>query len=215
MVRHYSPLIRARGKTLRRFTSKVGFVYFGTVDQRVDEHDVIRGLTVSTTHRDTHYAVGSYDDYDISMVDRFDVSYDAARKPVEHSWVIIQVTLQYATLPHVFFKPWGSNSSSYNKLFTAFNNLHVIDNVLYKQHSTEFHARYELYARIAQALPLEDTLTPEVTQAIATRFWPHAIEIYQGKLYVYITEHRLNETVLHSTLQSASWLAGVLDNNTE
>lgn len=211
MLRHYSPLVRSRGKVIRQFASKIGLVYFGTVDQHEDEHEVIRGLTVSTTHRDAHYAVGSFDGYDISIVDRFDVAFDAHHEPIEHSWLIFQVSLQDESLPHLFFKPLGHSLAAYNKFFTAFNNLHVINGVFNGTHSQEFHARYELYGLATHALQLEDTFTSLVTQTIAARFWPHAIEIYDGKLYVYITEHRLNETVLGSTLQATTWLASVLD----
>ncbi|HEY8886095.1 MAG TPA: hypothetical protein VIM31_01185 [Candidatus Microsaccharimonas sp.] len=213
MLRHYSPLIRSRGKVIRQFASKIGLVYFGTVDQHEDEHEVIRGLTVSTTHRDAHFAVGSFDDYDVSMVDRFDVAYDAHRHPIEHSWLILQVSLQDTSLPHIFFKPLGHSPAAYNKFFTAFNNLHVINDVFNDAHSSEFHARYQLYGLAAHVVSLEDTLTPMVTQTIAARFWPHAIEIYEGKLYVYITEHRRREfeAVLAPTLQATTWLAGVLD----
>lgn len=211
MLRHYAPSIRSRGKTIRQFASKIGLVYFGTVDQHVDEHEVIRGLTMSTTHRDAHYAVGSFDGYDISMVDRFDVAYDSHRNPIEHSWLILQVALQDVTLPHIFFKPLGHSPAAYNKFFTAFNTLHVINNVFNDVHSPEFHSRYELYGLATHVVDLEQTLTPIVTQTIAARFWPHAVEIYEGKLYVYITEHRLDQTVLGSTLQATTWLAGVLD----
>jgi hypothetical protein len=211
MLRHYSPLIRSRGKAIRHFISKIGLVYFGTVDQHEDEHEVIRGLTVSTTHRDTHYAVGSFDGYDVSLVDRFDVSYDSNHHATEHSWVIIQVNLQDVTLPHLFFKPLGHSPAAYNRFFTAYNTLHVINDVFNDTHSGEFHSRYELYGLATHVAALEDTLTPFVTQTIAARFWPHAIEIFEGKLYVYITEHRLNEAVLGSTLESTTWLASVLD----
>ena len=211
MLRHYSPRIRSRGKVLRRFASKAGLVYFGAVDQHEDEHDVIRGLTVSTTHRDAHYAVGSYDGYDVSMVDRFDVAYDSHRKLIEHSWIIFQIDLQDVSLPHIFFKPKGHSPAAYNKFFTAFNTLHVINDVFNDTHSHEFHARYDLYGLATHVVELEQTLTSFVTQTIAARFWPHAIEIFEGKLYVYITEHRLDETVLGATLQSATWLASVLD----
>ncbi|MBC7564834.1 hypothetical protein H7100_01210 [Candidatus Saccharibacteria bacterium] len=202
---------------IRRFASKIGLVYFGTVDQHNDEHDVIRGLTVSTTHRDTHYAVGSFDEYDISMVDRFDVSYDAQRQPIEHTWLILQVSLHDTSSPHVFFKPLGHSLSAYNKFFTAFNNLHVVNGVFNDAHSSEFHARYELYGLAAHVTSLEQTLTPIVTQTLAARFWPHAVEIYDGKLYVYITEHRRREfeAVLGPTLQATTWLAGVLDKKTD
>jgi hypothetical protein len=215
MLRHYSPLIRSRGKVMRRFAKKIGLVYFGTVDQHVDEHEVIRGLTVSTTHRDAHYTVGSYDDYDISLVDRFDVSYDSNRSAIEHTWLILQVTLQDATLPHIFFKPIGHSPAAYNKFFTAFTTLHVINDIFNATHSQEFHARYQLYGLATHVVTLEDILTPIVTQTVAARFWPHAIEIYDGKLYVYITEHRLSETVLSATLQATTWLAGILDKKTD
>lgn len=211
MLRHYSPLIRARGKSIKSFATKTGLVYFGAVDQHEDEHEVIRGLTASTSHRDTHYVVGSFDDYDVSLVDRFDVIIDAHRQPIEHSWLIFQINLQDTSLPHLFFKPVGHSPLAYNKFFTAFNTLHVINDVFNNDHSHEFHSRYELFGLATHALQLEEVLSPAVTQALAARFWPHAIEIYEGKLYVYITEHRLSETVLASTLQSATWLAGVLD----
>ena len=213
MLRHYSPLIRSRGKVIRAFAKKIGLVYFGTVDQQEDEHEVIRGLTVSTTHRDAHYAVGSFDGYDISMVDRFDVGFDSNRKPVDHTWLIFQVDLQNKSLPHIFFKPLGHSPAAYNKFFMAFNTLHVINNVFNDAHSDEFHARYELYGLATHVSSLEQILTPIATQTIAARFWPHAIEIYDGKLYVYITEHRRPEleAVLSPTLQATTWLAGVLD----
>ena len=213
MVRHYSPNLRLRGKVIRRFAAQLGLVYFGTVDQHQDDHEVIRGLTVSTTHRDTHYAVGSYDGYDVSIVDRFDVTVSGQQLPIEHSWLIFQINLQGVSLPHIFFKPLGHSPAAYNKFFTAFNTMHVINDVFNDTHSQEFHLRYELYGLATHVLELEQTFTPLVTQTIAARFWPHAIEMYEGKLYVYITEHRHQDlgAVLGATLQSATWLASVLD----
>jgi hypothetical protein len=211
MLRHYSPRLRARGVVLRRFSKKLGFVYFGNVDQHDDEHEVIRGLTVSTTHKDAHYAVGSFDDYDISVVDRFDVVAPAGRKPTQHSWLIYQINLHTKALPHLFFRPLGHSPEAYNRFFTAHTTLNVINDVFSVEHSRDFHSRYELYGNATHALELEPILTSYVTQILAARFWPHAIEIYDGKLYVYITEHRLNETVLGSTLQATTWLASILD----
>lgn len=211
MLRHYSPRIRARGKVIRHFASKLGLVYFGTVDQHDDDHEVVRGLTVSTTHKDAHYAVGSFDGYDISIVDRFDVVIGQDKQPVEHSWLILQVSLESRDLPHVFLNPLGHNITAYSKFIAAYNRLQIVNNVFNDVHSPEFHARYEVHSNVTHALRLEQALSSQVTQTIAAHFWPHAIEVYDGKLYVYITEHRLSETVLGSTLQSAVWLASVLD----
>lgn len=213
MLRHYSPLLRSRGKVVRLFVERVGLVYFGSVDQHKDDHEVVRGLTVSTTHRDVHYAVGSYDGYDVSLVDRFDVAYDARHRPIEHTWIIFRIDLQDVSMPHIFFKPLGHSPAAYNKFFSAFNTLHVINDVFNDTHSQEFHTRYEVYGLATHVLELEQTFMPIITQNIAARFWPHAIEIFEGKLYVYITEHRRPEleAVLGVTLQSATWLASALD----
>jgi len=211
MLRRYSPLIRNRGRLLRQFAEKVNFVYFGTVDQHEDEHEVIRGLTVSTSHQDTHYAVGSYDGYDVSMVDRFDILRHGNEEPTEHSWLILQVSLTDADLPHIFLKPKGHSPAAYNKFFTAYNTLHAVNTMFLAPHSPEFHARYDVYSMSSRALEIEESLTTAVTNTIAARFWPHAIEIFEGKVYVYITEHRLSETMLGATLESATWLASILD----
>ena len=212
MLRHYSPRLRARGAAIRRFAKKTGLVYFGAVDQHKDDHEVIRGLTVSTTHRDAHYAVGSFDGYDVSIVDRFDVAYDAQYQPVEHSWLIYQVNLLNTSVPHLFLKPLGHSPAAYNKFFTAFHTLPAVNSLL-DNHSSEFHSRYEVYANAMHVQELEQTLTTHATQTIAARFWPHAIEVYEGKLYVYITEHRQREfeAVLGATLHASVWLASVID----
>lgn len=217
MLRHYSPLIRARGRTMRHFAAKVGMVYFGTVDQHEDEHEVIRGLTMSTTHKDTHYAVGAFNGYDVSLVDRFDIYQDAHHAPVQHSWIILQVALEDRSLPHIFFKPIGHSPAAYSKFFTAYHHLHPINDQFESTHSGEFHARYELYSHAANTSDIEAVLSNTVTQIIAARFWPHAIEILEGKLYVYITEHRRPEleAMLGSTLEASTWLAGVLNKTQE
>lgn len=55
ILRRHSVSARSRGAVLKKFAHKIGLVYFGVVDQHQDDHEVIRGLTVSTTHRDDHY----------------------------------------------------------------------------------------------------------------------------------------------------------------
>lgn len=211
MLRHYSPLIRSRGNLIKHFAKKVGLVYFGSVDQHHDDHVLIRGLTVSTTHQDTHYVVGSFNGYDISLVDRFDVISDASHKPSEHSWLILQVTLTNTSLPHIFLKPKGHSPEAYNKFFSAFHSLSMVNELFSSSHSVEFHDRYDIYSLASRAVELETMFTSAVTSTVAARFWPHAIEIFEGNLYLYITEHRLQETMLGATLEAATWLASVLD----
>ncbi|HMH69872.1 MAG TPA: hypothetical protein VK502_00580, partial [Candidatus Saccharimonadales bacterium] len=39
-------------RVFMQFADKIGFVYFGYVNQRSDDHRLVRGLTVSSNHRD-------------------------------------------------------------------------------------------------------------------------------------------------------------------
>jgi hypothetical protein len=212
ILKRHSPDARKRGQILRRFARKVGLVYFGSVDQHVDEHEIIRGLTVSTTHRDDHYAVGSFDGYDMSIVDRFDVVVDAHNKSTEHSWIILQVTLEGdEQLPHMFFSPVGHGRDAYSKFFNAHSQLKPVNDLFQGSHSPEFHSRYQLHMNSSRALEVEAVLSPEVTQTIAARLWPHAIEIFEGKLYIYTTGVKITDTLLSSSLEAALWLARKLD----
>ncbi|MBC7459619.1 hypothetical protein H7200_02815 [Candidatus Saccharibacteria bacterium] len=215
VMRNYLPVIRRRGALLRQFTKKLGFVYFGSVDQHSDEHEMIRGLTVSTTHQDSHYAVGAYDGYDISMVDRFDLIEQADGSFASHSWLIMRFNLQNTSIPHFFLHPVGHGTGldgPYQKYFTAFHYATKSNQLLHDTHSVEFHGRYDLYTSASHVPSVESSLSPDVSQTIAARFWPHAIEVIDGALYVYITEHRLTEAMLGATVQAGIWLATALDN---
>ncbi|MEO6109947.1 MAG: hypothetical protein ABIP50_02990 [Candidatus Saccharimonadales bacterium] len=215
-ITRHSPAARARGTVLKHFSQTIGLVYFGTVDRKTDEYDDIRGITVSTTHKDEHYAVGSYDGYDISVVDRYDVVTDRNRVKTEQNWVILQLSLESnEPLPHLFMHPLGQQTQAYDKFFDSTHQLQVVNSIFRGGHSQEFHNRYELYSTSTHALSIEELFTPIVTQTIAARLWPHAIEILNNKLYVYTIESKLTETLLEAAISSALWLARVLDKSEE
>jgi len=202
----------ARGRLLKRFAKKLGLVYFGSVDQKRDEHDVIKGLTVSTTHKDTHYAVGAYDGYDISLVDRFDTVLGRDGVKAEQTWFILRIDLETETgLPHLFLRPLTHSQEAYSRFFTAFHQLLPINSMLNDAHGSEFHGRYELYATTSRLHDIEEYFTSEVSQMIAARLWPHAIELIDNKLYIYTTNEKLNDTILNTALESGLWLARIFD----
>ncbi len=212
IVRNILRISSARDRLLKRFAKKLGLIYFGTVDQHTDEHDVIRGLTVSTTHKDTHYAVGSYDGYDMSMVDRFDTIVARDGSKTTHTWMIMRIDLETdVTLPHMFLRPLGHEPEAYSQFFTAYHHLLPINTMLDPSHTPEFHGRYELYATSTHIAEIEEYLTPAVTQVISARLWPHAIELFGNKLYIYTTDTELTEPLLNTALESGLWLARIFD----
>lgn len=214
VFRHYLPSLRARGKALRKFADSVGFVYFGAVDQKDDDHSPILGFTASLAHKDSHYAVGTYNGYDVRFVDRFD-AINVADKAHEQLWTVFEVSLLAEHTPHVVFVPTGSEGAEYSKLFSTHSHLQPINTMLLQNHSREFHGRFQIMGRTADAPTIESLLPSPTVVGIAARFWPHGIELKNGKLYVYLTQHRLDKAVLETTLASSIWLAEVLDESLE
>lgn len=213
MVRRFSPQLRTRAGVLKSFAHRMGFVHFGMVDQHDDDYDAIRGFTASLSHIDADYTVGTYQGYNIRMVDRFD-SYKQGSHYHEQLWCIMEIDL-HTSVPHVFLTPTGREAGEYNKLFTVQPHLQPLNKMLLQKHSSEIHGRYQILARTTHTGDVERLLISPVVIGIATRFWPHGIELHNGKLFIYITQHRLTKTVLETTLASALWLAEMIDKEYE
>lgn len=200
---------RQRGAIIRKVAKKLGLVYFGSLSHK-DDHDVIRGITVSTSHKDGHYTIGSFDGYDISLIDRDDTYLDNGK--VRHRrWTIIQVTLKRLNgvveallLPH-------DNAHRYDASYAAQRHIQSIEQLVSNHYSAEFLNRYQLLAPSHQSADINAVLTPALADITALKLWPHAVELRHQKLLIYITEDRLNETVLRVAIESALWLADSLD----
>jgi hypothetical protein len=201
-----------RKNSIIKFAKKFGFVYFGHVDQHDDEHHVIRGLTVSSTHQDEGYSVGSFDGYDVSVVDRLDVIESHDKKIKSHRWVIIEIDLHKGNdVPHIFLGAHDHRDSSYSKLFTSVNIMQSVPLGTLENHSEEFIRRYSLFSSPSQFIDVERLFTAEVTRTIAAHFWPLAVEIIDGSLYVYSDTINLTSNVLEAMLKNGLWLAEQID----
>lgn len=211
MFRRLSPTFRERGKILRQFSENIGLVHFGTVHQHSDEYDAIRGFTASITHQDTHYAVGTYNGFNIRLVNRFDIIRIAGQQPREQVWTILEVELDARNVPHMFFMPTGREAGEYGRFYNIRPNMQLLNSMVLRNRSPEFHGRYQILARTTNAHRVETLFTSPLIVGIASRFWPHGIEIERGKLLIYITEHRLSKAVLETTLTSALWLTETIE----
>lgn len=202
---------RQRRLVLKSLADRLGLVTFGSVDQHRDEHEVIRGVTISNTHDDRQYAVGSHDGYDISVVDRRDHIGLVSGKKVDRRWCIIQVSLRDTPQhPHVFMMP-SQREPHFDTFFTATWNLKPLDVMQDVSQTIEFARRYRLYTTPRDVTRIDELTFPGFYELFSVRLWPHAVEVFDGKVLVYITENRLDETVLESAVQSALWLADQID----
>ncbi|MFZ1250432.1 MAG: hypothetical protein WAR37_03255 [Candidatus Microsaccharimonas sp.] len=211
-LRTFSPELRRRGATLKCFAKAIGLVYFGVAHQHDDEFEVIRGFTASLSHHDNHYAVGTYNGYNLRLVDRFDVVKVANNPHHEQLWTILEIELENdKAVPHMFFVPTGHEAGEYSRLYATQPHMQPLNSMLLNNKSPEFHGRFQILASATHSHKVESFFASPVIIGIASRFWPHAIEIEHGKLLIYITQHRLTKTVLESTLASALWLAETID----
>src|SRR5680860_1649224 len=88
----------SHGRVISKFAKKTGLLYFGFVNQHSDDHKIVRGLTVSSTHQDNHYSVGSVGDYNISVVDRSDYIVEPHNKTFLHNWLIFAIELKLSLI---------------------------------------------------------------------------------------------------------------------
>jgi len=211
----FSTQLRQRGATLRKFSESIGLVHFGAVHQHEDDYDAIRGFTASLTHRDTHYAVGTYNGFNIRLVNRFDVIRIAGNPNHEQLWTIVEIELENKTLPHMFFVPTGHEAGEYGRLYATQPNMHPLNSMILDNKSPEFHGRFQILASATHSHRVESLFSSPIIVGIGSRFWPHGIEIEHGKILIYITEHRLTKTVLESALMSGLWLAETIDESIE
>lgn len=215
LLQRFSPALRKRGLVLKHFSNHIGLVYFGSVHQHHDDLDAIRGFTASLHHKDTYFAVGTYNGFNIRLTNRFDVIRIAGNPNHAQTWTIMEIELENKTLPHMFFIPTGREAGEYGRLYATQPHIQPLNSMILNNHSPELHGRYQIMASATHSHKVETLFTSPVIVSLGTRFWPHGIEIEHGKLLVYITEHRLTKAVLESTLASALWLAETIDASAE
>lgn len=196
---------------MSRFAEEYGLVYFGYVDQRDDEHRLVRGLTLSPSHRDNHYCIGTSGGYDVVALERTGTIHFPGKPTRRHRWLIMQFDLHTGVdLPHVFIGLHTHSDTFYAHLFTQFSTLAKAPLDTFASYDPAFLARYAVYVSPAQALEARTLLTPETTATLAKHFGTLTMEIYEGCLYVY-AEQRPSMSLLTAMLQNGAWLARALD----
>lgn len=195
-----------------QFADKLGLVYFGYVDQRNDEHRLVRGLTVSATHRDNHYCIGSFEGYDVALVERTDTIRFPGKTPKVQDSIIMSFDLQrLVDLPHVFIGLHTQGDAFYAQLFTKFAHFQPVQLLGADGYDKSFTSKYSMYAKPTQALSASRLFHPEVTKVIAERFGGLTVEISNSTLYLYAEHQRPTLVVLERMLRYGSWLAKTID----
>jgi len=204
--------VRKNKHIISKFDDKIGIVYFGSVDQKSDDHEVIRGFTVSSTHVDNHYSVGSINGYDIALTNRTDVISQTNNSFVDYEWLVMSFKLHTKQdLPHIFIKSKQHNDKPYELLFDIFPVMQEVELGVFEEYSKDFTSRFTLFSQPTKSIEAERLLPATTARVLAAHFWPLSIEVADGVLYVYSDSNNIDMNLLDNMLKDGLWLADFLD----
>lgn len=207
---------RLHKRVFMQFAEKVGLVYFGYVDQRNDEHRLVRGLTVSAQHRDDHYCIGSFHGYDVALVERVDTIRFPGKPSKTHDWIIMTFDLHAPVdVPHVFIGLYTHSEAFYAQLFTKFANLARVPLGTFGAYDAAFVNKYAIYTEPAQSIAAERLFDQDITKTIAANFGSLTVEIADGTLYLYAEHQRPTVPFLERMIKHGVWLAQSIDIRSE
>lgn len=203
---------RRHRSAIRQFAEKIGLVYFGSINQHQDDYGIIRGITASSSHRDDHYCVGTFDGYDIRIVDRIDSSESPTGKLTPRHWIIFEIQLTTPqNMPRIILLPRSHDGSLSSHVFTDLSSLQDVPLGTFGKYHDEFTRRYHLYATATHFIDAQLIFSHKLAQPIAAHFWPQAVELYDSRLYIYSDDTLVTAHLLGTMLQNGMWLAKTID----
>jgi len=212
-LRHMTPkhVVKSRVTrgTIEKFADKVGLIFFGYVDQKDDDHRLVRGHTVSSTHIDKNYCVGSIRGYDVSLVSRNDVviSKDMKRE-IRCHWLIVTVDLKAKIdVPHLYI---GHNSRK-SVFASSFERLMPLSPHVLSDYPKSFLDHYVIYGRPTHAAEIGLVFNGQMADVVQSHFKQTSIEIEENCVYLYIESEHPSEVLLKKTMSNGLWFAEAID----
>lgn len=197
----------------RRFAEKHDLVYFGSVG-RDDESRLVKGITTSNTHRDSHYLVGTAYGRDLIFLQRTDAIRSSNHKKVEsYTWNILAIDLKPSLqLPHVYVEGRARHSHGfYEALAMKRREFSELPLNFLSAYDPLFSNRYSVRLNAATAAEFSSLLSPENAAVIAHHFSSFDYEWRGDELYVYFLSSRPTFAQLENMLKAGVWLAGELE----
>ena len=197
----------------RRFAERHSLVYFGSVSQN-DESRLVKGITVSNTHRDSHYLVGTALGRDLIFLQRSDALRSANNKKRElYNWNILAIDLaQGMRLPHVYVEGRSRHGHGfYETLAMKRREFSELPYGFLSDYDPLFAKRYVVRLAAATASEISELLPPERAAVMAYHFTAFDFEWRNDELYVYFLSRRPSLAQLELMLKAGVWLAGELE----
>lgn len=192
---------------------RYSLVYFGAVDHRHDEYELIRGVTLSPSHRDAHYCVGTVEGRDIILVHRIDTVAFPGKPDRTFRWQILQVDLKHISLPHVFLDAHHRDETFYAQLFAKFVRLTRVHPSVFAGHDAAFTDHHIVYTPPDSVDLMPRLLPPETTSYIGHHFHHFDYEVYQDHLLIYALDQPAAKSLIDQMIKAGLWLADQLEHH--
>lgn len=200
-------------KVFHSFAESYDLVYFGHVSAEDDEHRMVRGVTTSAKHRDSHYCVGTVHGHDVTLLEREDelrLSSDAHSH--KYRWIILQVDLHgHHELSHVFIDGKHHNDTFYRTLFAKFARLLKVDHGLLSRYDPLFTERFTVYTPPDNTDRFPELLSEEAAATLAHHFGHFDFEWFEDQVIIYSTGRPASRHLLEHMLKSGIFLARELE----
>jgi hypothetical protein len=186
-------------------------VYFGRVDQQTDDHKLVRGVTLSPTHRDDHYCIGAIAGRDAILVERTDTITHPDHSPLSYTWTIACFDLHSAAIPHVVIDAGHHDKIFYDQFFTKFFQFMAADASVFEGHDERFTKQFTVYTP-PDAIDLLNILLPADTTAVLGHHFSHfSYEFFDDTLIVYTPKHKATKHLLDQMIHAGTWLASEIE----
>ena len=218
-LKHHFGVVRTFSShhVIAKFAEDFGLVYFGSVDQHSDEHNLVRGITVSAEHNDRHYCVGNIQGYDTTLVQRTDTVHFPGKQSAHYTWLIMQFDLHVPedVFGHILLDAKHHDEAFYANLFVKFNRFSGVDASVFMGHEPVFVNYFNVYTPPDETDRLPYILTPDITATLGHHFRHFDFEISGDRLLVYASNRVITRHELEHMLRAGLWLSEHLDNAAE
>jgi hypothetical protein len=201
----------ATKSVFKAICDEYALVYFGAVNQHSDEHEMIRGVTLSPNHQDRHYSVGTIHNHDVILVERTDTVRFPGKHSEEYTWIILQVDLKGIDMPHTFVDAHHHDEVFYDNLFAKFARLTHVDKGVFADYDPLFLERFNVYATPDGADLIPVYLTFDAASTLAHHFGHFDFEWYQDRLVIYSTGRPATKHLIENMIRAGTWLADELN----
>lgn len=211
-LRHHLSVLNdaATKRVIKQFCNKYHLVYFGHVDSQEDDHQLVRGITVSTSHIDNHYSVGTFEGHDLMIVQRLNTLTFPGKPDAEYKWLIMELDVQQTHLPHIFMDGHRHDETFYANMFVKVPQFHNITSHI-AQRDPHFAQKYKTFALPNEYMQVDAVMLPEITTALYQHFPQFDFEIIEDRVYIYAAANVVTLATLQEMLRAGAWLASALN----